>query len=72
MLPIRQRPNNSIIKIDNVEKQTYSDQTGRLPVTSIRVYECIIVMCNKDSDAILVKPIKLAKETELTSTLSIL
>ena len=72
MLPIRQRPNNSIIKIDNVEKQTYSDQTGRLPVTSIRVYECIIVMYNKDSDAILVKPIKLAKETELTSTLSIL
>ena len=61
--PIGNRSNEVTIKLDDLEKLTYSDQTGRFPVTRSRGFKQIMIMHDKDSNSILTEPLKSRKAT---------
>ena len=49
----------------DLKETTYSDQTGRLPVTSRSGNNYLMVMVKVDSNAILVEPMKSRKDNEM-------
>ena len=53
------------IQVYNVRETIFSDQTGKFPKLSQRGYECIMVMVEIDSNAILVEPMKSRKDEEM-------
>ena len=48
-------------------QKSYSDQTGKFPVQSLRGYLYVMVLYDYDSNAILSKPLKTRRASELTS-----
>ena len=46
------------LKVTKCSIKTYTDQTGRFPVTSSRVYKYIIIVYEYNSNNILAEPIK--------------
>ena len=51
---------------DEMERKSYSDQTGRFPVRSYRGHQYIMILLEVDSDAILAEPLKNRTSGELT------
>ena len=48
-----------------IPSKIYTDQTGRFPVTSVRAYKYMMVPYEKDSNTIMVYPIKLKEGVDL-------
>ena len=60
--PPQSKKKDVMIKIldtcDELQMKIFSDQTGRFPKRSCRGYQYIMVLCEIDSDAILVEPMR--------------
>ena len=55
-------------KVYDVRNTVFSDQTGKFPTRSQRGNNYVIVMVDIDSNAILVEPMKIRKDPEITRT----
>ena len=53
------------VKVDDMKERSYSDQTGKFPITSHRGNKYITVMVDIDSSAILVEPMKSQEDEEM-------
>ena len=63
--PLGKRLNIVLIKLDDLEKLTYSDQIDRFLVTSSCGYKYIMIAYNKDSNVILAESTKSRKVADL-------
>ena len=46
------------VREDQVKDTIYTNQTGKLPITSSRGHKYIMIMCEIDGNAVLVEPMK--------------
>ena len=62
---VRKKEKDVYIKVIELKKTIYSDQTGRFPVTSSAGHKYIMLMVEIDSNVTLVEPMKSKQDTEM-------
>jgi hypothetical protein len=62
---LRKKRDDVMIKVYECTQSTYSDQTGRFPITSSRCMKYIMVMCEIDGNQILAEPMRSQKTNHL-------
>jgi hypothetical protein len=62
---LRKKRDDVMIKVYECTQSTYSDQTGRFPITSSRGMKYVMVMCEIDGNQILVEPMRSRKANHL-------
>jgi hypothetical protein len=65
---LRKKRDDVMIKVYECTQSTYSDQTGRFPITSSRGMKYVMVMCEIDGNQILVEPMRSRKANHLVQT----